>query len=105
MLHPFKRKLIKFKQILLPTLIVGVFFVAIIILMRFFSPYYNFAKENNLSLSFFQSLIFDKKPDLKEYKGRTNVVLLGISGGSHEGGDLTDTIIFASTDFAKKEVT
>ncbi len=104
MLHPFKRKLIKFKRILLPTLIVGVFFVAIIILVRFFAPYYNFARENNLSFSLIQSLVFDKKPDLKEYKGRTNVVLLGISGGSHEGGDLTDTIIFTSTDFAKKDV-
>ncbi len=35
---------------------------------------------------------------LPDHAGRTNFLLLGIAGGNHDGGDLTDTIIFASVD-------
>ncbi len=42
---------------------------------------------------------------LKKDNGRTNVLLLGIGGGSHDGPDLTDTIMIASIDDDKKNVT
>jgi len=35
--------------------------------------------------------------------GRTNILLLGIGGGTHDGPDLTDSIIFASIDFKNKK--
>lgn len=35
---------------------------------------------------------------------KINVLLLGVGGGSHDGPDLTDTIIFASVDPAKQKV-
>ena len=42
---------------------------------------------------------------LKEVNGKTNVLLLGIGGGSHDGPNLTDTIILASIDWKKDAVT
>lgn len=42
---------------------------------------------------------------LKKDNGRTNVLLLGIGGGSHDGPELTDTIMIASIDDDKKNVT
>lgn len=41
---------------------------------------------------------FNKDIDLKTQDQRVNILLLGIGGGSHEGPNLTDTIIFASID-------
>ena len=34
--------------------------------------------------------------------GRTNILILGIGGGNHDGADLTDTMIVLSLDTAKK---
>jgi len=49
---------------------------------------------------------FDKNIDLKKTEDqRVNILLLGIGGGSHEGPNLTDTIIFASIDPKNKKVT
>lgn len=51
-------------------------------------------------------LVVNKGVTLKEAKGgRINILALGIGGASHEGPNLTDTIIFASIDPDKKEVT
>ncbi len=36
--------------------------------------------------------------------GKTNVLLLGIGGEGHDGGNLTDTMVVASIDFDKKSV-
>lgn len=49
---------------------------------------------------------FDKNIDLKRTQDqRVNILLLGIGGGSHEGPNLTDTIILASIDPKNKKVT
>lgn len=44
-------------------------------------------------------------PTLKETNGKTNVLLLGIGGGSHDGPNLTDTIMLASIDSKANKVT
>lgn len=54
---------------------------------------------------FLFQLVFNKGVDLKNTEGRINVLLLGTAGQSHEGPDLTDTIIFASIDPSKNDVT
>lgn len=41
---------------------------------------------------------------LKSSDGRVNVLLLGIAGGMHQGGSLTDTIMVASYDLKKGQV-
>ncbi|HSA84047.1 MAG TPA: LCP family protein [Patescibacteria group bacterium] len=51
-------------------------------------------------------LTFTKEIQLKETKEkRINLLLLGVGGGTHEGPDLTDTIIFASIDPVLQKVT
>jgi len=41
-------------------------------------------------------LVFDSGADLKPIDGRVNILLLGIPGGTHDGTDLTDTILVLS---------
>ncbi len=41
-------------------------------------------------------LLVNTGMDLKSDDGRTNILLLGIGGGTHEGADLTDTILVVS---------
>lgn len=44
------------------------------------------------------NFMFGKESNLEEQGGRVNVLLLGIGGGSHDGPNLTDTIMVASYD-------
>lgn len=50
----------------------------------------------NLSPGSVWDVIFQDTTRLKQINGRTNIALLGIGGVTHDGGDLTDTIIVAS---------
>ena len=100
----FKRKILKIYRILNPTLKVGIFFLLVIIAWKIFLPIYKFTRQNNISGEFVTSLIFNKKQPLKNYQGRTNIVLLGIPGGTHDGTDLTDAILFLSIDYKKQDV-
>lgn len=100
----FNRKILKYIRLLKPTLKVGIFFLLVIFAWKIFLPFYNFTRQNNFSKEFIESLIFDKKLPLKNYQGRTNVILLGIPGGVHDGADLTDAILFLSIDYDKKNV-
>lgn len=45
----------------------------------------------------YQLLVADTS-SLSSQNNRTNFLILGISGGSHEGSNLTDTMMFISTD-------
>lgn len=49
--------------------------------------------------------VFNKNISLKKTDEKVNLLLLGIGGGSHEGPNLSDTIIFASIDPKQKKVT
>jgi LCP family protein required for cell wall assembly len=50
-------------------------------------------------------LLFDKGVALKQTDNRVNILLLGIGGGSHDGPNLTDTLILASLDRKNNKVT
>lgn len=50
-------------------------------------------------------IIFHPGATLKQTNGHTNIALLGIGGGSHDGPNLTDTIMLASIDWKKDTVT
>ncbi|MCL5435210.1 MAG: LCP family protein [Patescibacteria group bacterium] len=54
---------------------------------------------------FMFQLIFNRDIQLKQSASRINILLLGIGGGTHDGPDLTDTIIFASLDEKNNKVT
>lgn len=77
-------------------LIAGIIFV--VILLIFLGP----LRKTSL---FFYSLFFDNNIALKtEKNGSINVLLLGIGGGSHEGPELTDTIMVANISPSKNIV-
>lgn len=82
----------------------------ILIVSIFFILYIAFA-----GYSFIRNLQFDFSipniinnifgQDLKTDRfGKTNILLLGVGGGLHDGPDLTDSIMIASYDHAKKTV-
>lgn len=47
---------------------------------------------------------FVREAKLDSSSGRTNILILGIGGGVHEGADLTDTMMVLSLDNVKKTV-
>lgn len=62
-------------------------------------------KSGNL-LPFLWNISFKKDIHLKESSDKKiNLLLLGVGGGTHDGPDLTDTIIFVSIDPIAKKVT
>ncbi|MCX6794082.1 MAG: LCP family protein [Candidatus Gottesmanbacteria bacterium] len=52
----------------------------------------------------FWSARFVREATLDSSDGRTNILIMGIGGGTHEGADLTDTIMVLSLDTVKKTV-
>lgn len=56
----------------------------------------SFMQTTGLTPMTVMKLITDTGVDLKSQDGRTNILLLGIGGGSHAGADLTDTILVVS---------
>lgn len=48
--------------------------------------------------------LFPKNSDIVNFNGRTNLLVMGIGGTEHTGGDLTDTMIVASTSIEGKSV-
>lgn len=55
-----------------------------------------FMKVTGVTPGFVVSLIVNGGTTLRSLEGRTNILLLGIGGGIHEGSDLTDTMIVLS---------
>ena len=49
-------------------------------------------------------LLVNTGVDLKSHEGRTNILLLGIGGGTHAGADLTDTILVVSLDAKRNKM-
>ncbi len=54
---------------------------------------------------FIFQLIFNHDISLSSNNGQVNILLLGIGGASHDGPNLTDTIILASVDQSKNSLT
>lgn len=63
-----------------------------------------FMRQTGVTPGLVARLIFDDGAQLTASSGRTNLLLLGIGGGTHEGADLTDTIIIVSLNNTKKTV-
>lgn len=99
-----KKSLNIFRSIKKPVILIGFLLLMLLFIFRVLSPFYNFTLKNKLTQNFFLSLFFNKDMPIKKNNDRTNMILLGIGGGSHEGSDLTDTIIFLSVDFSKQDV-
>lgn len=92
----------KFKKV------IGVFIILVFVSLYLFyqhvSPYLIFVQNNHITAGLALDLLRGTGGKLRSTNGRTNVVLFGIGGGNHEGYDLTDTNLFISIDYAKKDI-
>lgn len=56
------------------------------------------------STVFVYELLFKKDIELKRENGNLNILLLGIGGDTHDGPELTDTIIFANINIEQEKI-
>ncbi len=79
-----------------------IFLIVIVLVVLFF------AGKAALNLTriapFLFQLFFNYDVKLKQSDDHINILLLGIGGGTHQGPNLTDTIIFASLDPVKNKI-
>lgn len=80
----------------IPFIIFGV--ILVVILIKLWPTFGNFFPTAT-------HIVFHPGATLKKTNGKTNVLLLGIGGGNHDGPNLTDTMILASIDWKKDTVT
>lgn len=76
--------------------IVILFFVSIFFCIKTYRYIQTIATQTGITPRILTQLLFDGVDSLKSTEGHINVLLLGVSGGTHEGPDLTDTMIVAS---------
>lgn len=100
----FKRKLLKFRFLIKYAFISGICFILYFFISQAVLPLYNFTNSNNITSRFLLQLISNKDLPIKSYQGRSNILILGFSGGSHEGSDLSDTMMVLSIDPKKKDL-
>lgn len=101
----FKRRLLKYKRQVFTIIFVVFFCLSAFFLIKSALPLIKFANKNKISPRFLWNLATGRKLPLKNYQGKANMVILGVSGGEHEGADLTDTIIFLSLDLSSSSAT
>lgn len=100
----FKRRLSRLGKILKPVLVLLFSFCFLFFAISLTLSLRKFANKNVFSPRIVFDLLTGNPGFLKNTLGRTNILLLGVPGGKHEGADLTDSIIFLSFDFKKREV-
>jgi len=84
-------------------------FVLFVVLIYVFYQTFVFARITGEKLGLSPVSIYQLATDgealIKNTDGRVNILLLGVGGGTHDGPDLTDTIILVSFHMTKKNVT
>lgn len=75
-------------------ILIGV--VALLVLIKIAVASGNFVKNTGLSPGTVIRLLVNHGATLSSSDGRTNILVLGIGGGTHEGADLTDTMLVLS---------
>ena len=97
-----KRKLYKYTMPFLKVITLLVLIVGLILGLRYTLPLLRMANQIFGGPANIISAIIDPNPHLKTDGSRINILLLGTGGGSHEGPNLTDTMIFISLNTEKK---
>lgn len=96
------------KRVIVPKLSKIVFFVVAFFVVLGISKIIlwgqSFMQTTGLTPTAVFRLLVNTGVDLKSQDGRTNILLLGIGGGSHAGADLTDTILVVSLDAKRKKM-
>jgi polyisoprenyl-teichoic acid--peptidoglycan teichoic acid transferase len=77
----------------------------VILLVKLLNIYNSFSNATGLNLTTGIKLILGGGATLKQVDGRTNILVLGIGGLTHDGPDLTDTILVVSLNLINKSMT
>lgn len=98
----------KMKRIVIPRLSKILFFVVAFFVVLGITKIIlwgqSFMRTTGLTPTAVFRLLVNTGVDLKSQEGRTNILFLGIGGGTHAGADLTDTILVVSLDTHKKKM-
>lgn len=98
----------KLKRIVIPGMVKIAFFVVAFFIILGMTKIVlwgqSFIRETGLTPMTVYRLLTGSGIDLPSQDGRTNILLLGIGGGTHDGADLTDTILVLSLDTHKKSM-
>ncbi|OGG09011.1 hypothetical protein A2154_04175 [Candidatus Gottesmanbacteria bacterium RBG_16_43_7] len=76
--------------------LVGIACILLILLAKIASVYRSLVTETGLSPVFIFKIFFSQGVNLSSSGGRTNILILGVGGENHAGGDLTDTMMLVS---------
>jgi polyisoprenyl-teichoic acid--peptidoglycan teichoic acid transferase len=82
--------------------ILGIFVVFLFFLVQASIWSVRFMSQTGITPGLLVKLVFDDGARLQSSRDRINVLVLGIGGGTHDGADLTDTMMVLSVDRAKK---
>lgn len=88
----------KVEEVVIPRKKLHVFGIIILVIFLGLGIWY---ARNSHTRNIVSGVVSSPAEILKTSDGRTNVVLLGIGGEGHEGGDLTDSILFISFNLSK----
>ncbi len=98
----------KVKRIIIPGISKILFFIAVFFIVLGITKIalwgQAFMRETGLTPMTIVRLLVGNGIPLPSQDGRTNILLLGIGGGTHDGADLTDTILVLSLDIHKKKM-
>lgn len=104
-MHPaLKRKLIYinflFRRLGAFVIFSAIVFIVLIGVLKIAS----LSKKTGITPKIAIQLLFSTNLSLKSNNRKTNILLLGMAGGNHAGGDLADSIIITTIDQAKNKV-
>lgn len=81
-----------------------VFFLSIFACIKLYRAGQRFVAQTGITPQVIFKLVFTRGVPLQATDNRVNILVLGIAGGTHEGPDLTDTMIVASVSKEKPSV-
>jgi polyisoprenyl-teichoic acid--peptidoglycan teichoic acid transferase len=78
--------------------------VIVLLMVKLVGPMVRYAVEGGLTPGPLVKTLMSPLGTIRGLNGRTNIAIFGMAGGTHDGPDLTDSIIFLSVDSVKKDV-
>lgn len=99
-----KRKLLQNVWIARTLMLVGIVLLIILLFIVLAKPVWSIIQQVWRGPKAVTTFFTDPLYTLPSYEARTNILFIGMGGEEHDGGDLTDTIIFVALDLKHDEV-
>jgi len=102
-LNRFKRRLAQYIPFIKPIILGLVILILIYSVSIVGKNILAFFSQKLITPKILISLFTKKEIDIKTQDHQLNILILGVAGGTHQGPDLTDTVIFISINIDKKK--